>query len=662
VQPAIFYTRKTSRKTLIFFHFFIALILLNFSPKTVLADGKGIFDKNKGSVVILYSYDKDGKQIGRASGFIVRKDGVVVTNYHFISNAAEIKIQTDKGRLDVKGVLYADKKNDIAMLKTEDKNFPVIKIHETDIGPEGQKIYMIGSPQGEDKILFDGTLRRIKDISHERKLLLITAPVTKGCSGSPVFNENGEVIGIATYFIEETQPYYFAVPVEQIKSKLSLKKVTPLHKAGLIVSEKTAEHWFNLGMAYESLSLYIYASGAYQKAIEINPKDATSHNNLGVVYTMLEIYSFAIREHTEAIRLNPDYQEAYFNLGIAYEKSGMYQKAIETFEKAIRLKPDDAKSHNNLAVIFFKSGKLKEAIDSFKQAIRIKPDYPEAYYNLGVSYCQMNMNRDAIDAFKESIRMNPDLPKAHFGLGLLYTTQDAALALKEYEILKKLDPRGADVLHKIIETRENISSEPPRSSQDTAKEKITQAETIVASQKETSSSDPSATALQETPYLPAEAAPQKEVQIHESSAAVVTISPEEASPPAVPAAPQKENPLSQTADASVTEPILPDKIEGAGNTANPETTRNSDQISEKVMYAVQVSVSANEKNALSLIQRLRKKGYNAFLKIEYKVDQNTRYRVLVGSFAEKKGAEEQAQIILNKEKMETVIFKHPKLK
>jgi hypothetical protein len=74
------------------------------------------------------------------------------------------------------------------------------------------------------------------------------------------------------------------MPVELIKNKLSLKKITPLHKAGLIASEKTAEHWFNLGRP-ESLDLYIYASGAYQSN-RINPKDAISHNGLGVVYTV----------------------------------------------------------------------------------------------------------------------------------------------------------------------------------------------------------------------------------------------------------------------------------------------------------------------------------------------------------------------------------------
>ena len=66
-----------------------------------------------------------------ASGFIVRKDGVVVTNYHFISNAAGIKIKTEDTMLDVKGLLYIDRENDIAMLKIDGKNFPVVKIRDT---------------------------------------------------------------------------------------------------------------------------------------------------------------------------------------------------------------------------------------------------------------------------------------------------------------------------------------------------------------------------------------------------------------------------------------------------------------------------------------------------------------------------------------------------
>jgi tetratricopeptide (TPR) repeat protein len=558
-----------------------------FSPKICLAGAESIFEGNKDSVVILFSYDKEGREIDHATGFILSSDGAVITNYHCISNAAEIKMQTEDAMLEVKGILHIDKDNDIAVLKVNGKQLSAVKIRANGLGPEKQKIFMIGSPGGKEKILFEGTLSSIRNITTDRKLLLMTAPVTKGSSGSPVFNENGEVIGIATFFLEEDQAYSFAVPVEQIKNKLSLKKITPLNRTGLIDPEKTAEHWFNAGAAYESLGLYIYASGAYQKSIEIDPKNAIAHNNLGVVYTSLAIYSFAITEFTEAIRLKPDYQEAYGNLGIAYIKSDKTEKAAETFEEAIRLKPDDVKSYNNLAVAFFNSGKLKEAAEAAKQAILIKPDHPESYYNLGAVYSRMNMYAEAADALKQFIRLKPDIPEVHLRLGIIYSMQDTESALKEYEILKNLDPESAKLLQQIFQAKGSIS------------------------------------------YKAAGPSPRQ----------------------------NNDLPL-QIADASVKDPVLSDKNDSPEDNSNPETTGKSDQIPGKNMYSVQVSFFADENNALSMVQRLRKKGYNAFLKMEYRVDQNIRYRVLVGRFAEKSEAEKQAQIIFNKEKLKSIIFKH----
>ncbi|MBS1115417.1 MAG: hypothetical protein H6Q94_1146 [Nitrospirae bacterium] len=591
----------------------MTLVLLGFLPQTCLADGKSVFDEHKSSVVIVYVYDKDGNQINQANGFIVRKDGVIVTNYHSISNATTIKIKVKDLLLEVKGLLYIDRTNDIVMLKTEDHDFPIIKIRDADIGPEGQKTYMVGSPRDEDKILLEGTLSRIKNISPEKKLLIITAPVTKNCTGSPVFNEHGEVIGIATFFIEEAQSFYFAMPVARIKNKLSLMKITPIHKAKLKASEETAGYWFNLAAAYESLGLFTDASGAYQKVIEIDPKDALAHNNLGVVYTHLDIYSFAIREHKEAIQLKPGYQEAYLHLGMAYAKSDKPQEAIEAFEKAISLKPDDARSHNNLAVTFFKSGKFKEAIESFKQAIRIRPDYPNAYYNMGSVYYKMNMKREAIDAFQESIRLNPGLARAHFELGVIYSVHDPKSALEEYEILKNLDPYAADLLHKIIELKGNIPPEILLSSE-AATEEMKQAETTVTSLGKASS-------------------------------------------PVVPAS-QKEGLRSPAADASESERIPSDSIDGPENTSHEETPRQSKPILKKDMYSVQVNVFENKKNALSLVKHLRGKGYDTFLKTEYRVEQPIRYLVLVGRFAERAKADKHAKIIFKKENLKSIIFKH----
>lgn len=615
MKPFIFCPQKILGGKYPLFLFFLALALSGFSTKTCLADSKSIFDENKSSVVVIYTYDKDGSRINQASGFIAGKDGVVVTNYHVVSNAAGIKVEFEDAMLEVKGLLHIDRGNDIVMLKTGGNNLPAVKIRDADTGPAGQKIYLIGSPGGEDKIILEGTLSSIKYVTPEKKLLLITAPVTKGCSGSPVFNENGEVIGIATFFMDEAQPFYFAMPVSGIKNRLSLTKFTPLDKAAPIVPEDTAEHWFNLAVAYESLSSYSDASGAYQNALRIKPGDAIAHNRLGTVYANLEIYSFAISEHSEAIRLKPDYQEAYYNLGIDYLKSDKIQKAAETFEEAIRLKPDDAKSYNNLSVAFFKSDKLKEALEAAKQAILIKPDYAGAYYNLGAVYSQMNMYAEATEALKQFIRLKPDVPEVHLRLGIIYSMQDAASALKEYEILKNLDPDSAEVLHKVIQAKNNNSSETVVSFADAAKEKVLPQKAAVVSPKRTLSA-------------------------------------------AVSALPQKKGLPPQTTVALENETDSSDEISLEDN-LRPEAPRKIGKTSKKKdIYSVQLNIFTKKKNALSLGKRLKKKGYAVFIKTERRNKKTERYRVLVGRFSDKAKALKTSKTILKKEKLKSIIFRH----
>ncbi|MFZ2197370.1 MAG: tetratricopeptide repeat protein [Thermodesulfovibrionales bacterium] len=614
MKPLVLCLQNISGKKYPLFLFFFALALSGFSPKTCLADSRSIFTENKSSVVVIYTYDKDGSQIHQASGFIAGTDGVVVTNYHVISDAAGIKVKFENTMLDVKGLLYIDRGNDIAMLKTGGNNLPAVRIRDADTGPAGQKIYLIGSPGGEEKIIFDGTLSRIKHITPEKKLLLITAPVTKGCSGSPVFNENGEVIGIATFLMDKAQPFYFAMPVSGIKKRLSLNKFTPLDKAALVVPENTAEHWFNLAAAYESLSLFSDASGAYQNAIRIKPEDAIAHNRLGTVYANLEIYSFAISEHSEAINLKPDYQEAYYNLAIDYLNSDKIQLAAETFEEAIRLKPDDAKSYSNLSVAFFKSDKLKEASEAAKQAILLNPDYAGAYYNLGAVYSQMNMYSEAAEALKQFIRLKPEVPEGHLRLGIIYSMQETASALKEYEILKNLDPDSAEVLHKIIQAKNN-DSETAVSSADAAEEKIPRQEPAV--------------------NLPPKAL-----------SAVVS------APPQQKGAPSQTTVLADEPDSS-------DKIDSFEVNPRPEAPRKIGKTSKKKeIYSVQLSIFSKKKNALSLSKHLKEKGYSVFIKTENRNKQAARYRVLVGSFSDKAEALKTSRVIFKKEKLKSVIYKH----
>ena len=397
--------------------FIILLIFVIAFPVISFADADKIFKENRKAVVVVIAYDSKGKPISQGSGFIVRPDGAVVTNYHVISNAVDIKIKAGDKVLKVEGLLHIDKENDIAILKAYGKNLPVVRIGDIEKLTVGEKVYVIGSPEGFENTISDGILSGIREITDKRKILQITAPVSRGSSGGALFNKNGEVIGIVTFLIEEAQNLNFAMPVNLIKNKISGKKVIALKDSALEDYEKTAEYWFYLGYYYGEAKMHREALEAYK----------------------------------QAIRIKPDLAEAHYNLGVAYRKLGMYKEAIKAYKQAIRIKPDDADAHYNLGVAYRKLGMNKEALEAYKQAIRIKPDDADAHLGLGIAYGSLGMYNEEIEAYKQAIRIKPDFAYAHYGLGIAYLSlDDRGSALEQYKILKDLDPERANELFNLI--------------------------------------------------------------------------------------------------------------------------------------------------------------------------------------------------------------------
>jgi len=432
----------------------ICIIFLLFSVisySIAFAEADTIFKEYSKTVVIVLTYDEKGELICQGSGFIVRADGAVVTNYHVISNARNIKIKSGDKTLDVEGLIFSDKENDLVILKAKGENLSVVKLGDIKKTNVGEKVYVISSPQGFENTISDGILSGIREITPDRKVLQITAPVSPGSSGGPVFNKNGEVIGIATFIIEKAQNLNFAMPVNLIKDKINILKVTALKNAEIEDYKKTAEYWFVLGCYLGQAGLYKEEIEAYKQAIRIKPDDVEAHTNLGVAYSDLGMYREAIEAYKQAIRIKPDCALAHSNLGNAYSNLGLYKEAIESCKKAIWITPDYAEAHYNLGNAYSDLGMNKEAIESYKQAIRIKPDFAWAHSNLGNVYGNLGMYKDEIESYKQAIRIKPDYALAHYNLGATYLNiGNRGIALEEYKILKNLDPKLAEKLFNAI--------------------------------------------------------------------------------------------------------------------------------------------------------------------------------------------------------------------
>jgi tetratricopeptide (TPR) repeat protein len=207
----------------------------------------------------------------------------------------------------------------------------------------------------------------------------------------------------------------------------------------------------NLGLVLAGQGKTQEAVAHYTEALRIKPDYAEAHNNLGVALAGQGKTQEAVAHYAEALRIKPDYAEAHNNLGNALGRQGKTQEAIAHYAEALRIKPDYAEVHNNLGLVLAGQGKTQEAIAHYAEALRIKPDYAKAHNNLGAALAGQGKTQEAIAHFAEALRIRPDYAETHYNLGNVYLMiGNRGLALKEYEILKTMNPGLANALYQNI--------------------------------------------------------------------------------------------------------------------------------------------------------------------------------------------------------------------
>jgi serine protease Do len=175
---------------------------------------KYFFDQDEGGEP---SY-RDAKSLG--SGFIISKDGYVMTNYHVVKDADEIIVRLSDRR-ELKGeVIGVDQRSDVALLKIEATGLPVVKIGKSSELEVGEWVLAIGSPFGFDHSATAGIVSaKGRSLPSENYVPFIQTDVAinPGNSGGPLFNQEGEVVGVNSQIYSRTGGYMglsFAIPVE----------------------------------------------------------------------------------------------------------------------------------------------------------------------------------------------------------------------------------------------------------------------------------------------------------------------------------------------------------------------------------------------------------------------------------------------------------------
>jgi serine protease Do len=157
---------------------------------------------------------------GTGSGFIVTSEGYILTNAHVVANADQVTVKlTDRREFQAK-VIGVDQRTDVAVIKIEAHNLPVVKIGDVTKLKPGQWVIAIGSPFGFDNSATAGivsaTSRSLPSDNYV-PFIQTDVAVNPGNSGGPLFNIRGEVVGINSQIFSQTGGYMglsFAIPID----------------------------------------------------------------------------------------------------------------------------------------------------------------------------------------------------------------------------------------------------------------------------------------------------------------------------------------------------------------------------------------------------------------------------------------------------------------
>ncbi|MCA2979015.1 MAG: trypsin-like peptidase domain-containing protein [Myxococcaceae bacterium] len=205
----------------------VALLQAGSGPQTR-AD---LFKRLEPSVVVLEATSAAGDRLAHGTGFVVRADGLVVTNHHVIDGFASMRaVFADGRRHAVTGVVFSEPKSDLAVVQLDARGLTPLVLGRSEGLAEGASIFVLGNPLGLDFSFAEGVVAAVRESglpgdsrlelkdADRQPLLQLDVNSDFGGSGSPVVDAEGRVVGVLASKLGRA---LFAVPVDTLSALLA---------------------------------------------------------------------------------------------------------------------------------------------------------------------------------------------------------------------------------------------------------------------------------------------------------------------------------------------------------------------------------------------------------------------------------------------------------
>ena len=316
----------------------------------------------KDAIVTIHAQDVNHETFASGSGFFISSNGIGVTNFHVLQGASYGSVICTNGQeYAIESIIDYSPKFDLVKFKIKNPSsqpLPFLKT-QTAIPLQGSMVVSYSNPLGSfENTVSTGVVAAIRDYSGYEKVLQITAPISHGSSGSPVMNNLGEVLGIATFGIESGQSLNFAVSIQQLDK---MKR-----------------------------NLQIPVANMQENELETpNLKQGNSLAAMGRLDAAMQLFN-------KEIESNPQNHLAYYLRGLWMCRAGRYNPGIYDLLNACQMDTMNymyfdktAEFMKNLVIQGFDSGVevpqafLESAANSYQRCMALDPNRPDAYAGLG---------------------------------------------------------------------------------------------------------------------------------------------------------------------------------------------------------------------------------------------------------------------------------------
>ena len=447
----------------------LVLFLVFWATLAIFAHSIQANSVNKSAVVVLIAKDSAGEILGTGTGFIVKPEGTLVTNYHVLLDATAIEaIMFNGDRVSVKSILKVDRTKDFALLQLPKGVYSTLEMGDSNklenfdflssLGFLSENINSLEVFSGPNKknnlnekvVQTFGFVLGIHPQSQPSfPFIYTTTSFGPGFSGGPVIDQKNHVIGIASV---EGRSINLALPINFIKPFLDTKARISLND--LLKEDKTSKE-----AHYYRGNYYLYVKGdtdraitEFQSALKLDDSFVLAHYDLGAAYQSQGLTNQATQEYEKATALNPFFPEGNSNLGGYYFRTQKYDLAVKHFKQAIEAYPNFIQAHSNLGAVLNKLNRSEEAIPHLEKAIHLDPEFGVAYFNLGNAYINQGNLVEARKAYDLAVSNGVNFLSMHWKLYDIYIRQEKRLeAKRELEIILQIEPENLAAKKKMQE-------------------------------------------------------------------------------------------------------------------------------------------------------------------------------------------------------------------